>query len=198
MSDITSQAKKVFRRFRTSLGLVGTVMLIAGLLILIWPTKTASFIAALFGIYMVIAGLVYVGTGFSARSKGGWARVGHVVLGVLYVIAGVIMLSNLGLAAVALAAFVGILVGITWIVDGVIALTLLGRDASAVWTVLYALLSIVAGVVLLLTPVWAATALFLVLGVMLVVLGIVQIVRAITITHEARAFTQRVRESVRE
>ena len=64
-----------------------------------------------------------------------------------------------------------------WIVEGVVALTTLGGSASKGWTIFFALLSIVAGIVLLFSPLYIAI-LWLMLGISLVVLGIIQIVRA--------------------
>jgi uncharacterized membrane protein HdeD (DUF308 family) len=110
----------------------------------------------------------------------GWARVGHIVLGVLFIIAGIIAFTELAQTAVWLAVFVGILVGIMWIVEGVVALTTLQTAASKGWSVFFAILSIVAGIILLLSPLWGAIVLWWLLGISLVVLGIIQVVRAFT------------------
>jgi uncharacterized membrane protein HdeD (DUF308 family) len=81
-----------------------------------------------------------------------------------------------------LAVFLGILVGIMWIVEGVVALTTLGGARSKAWTAFFAILSIVAGIILLFSPLWGAVVLWWLLGISLVVLGILQIVRAFTFT----------------
>ena len=69
------------------------------------------------------------------------------------------------------------------------ALSLLGSDGSRVWTLIYAILSIIAGIIVLFSPVIAGFALWLLLGISLVVLGIVQIIRAITLGKDEKAFT---------
>jgi uncharacterized membrane protein HdeD (DUF308 family) len=74
---------------------------------------------------------------------------------------------------------VGVLFGVSWIVEGVVGLTLIGDSASKVWTIVYALIGIVAGILVLTSPLWGAALLWLWLGVSLVVMGFVQIVRAI-------------------
>jgi uncharacterized membrane protein HdeD (DUF308 family) len=116
------------------------------------------------------------------------------VLGLLYIVAGVIAFANLGAAAAALALIVVIFIGISWIIDGVVSLSLLGQDGSRVWTLLYAILSIVAGVFVLFSPLVAGFTFWLLLGISLVVLGLVQIVRAITIGKEAKGVPATVRE----
>ncbi|WP_082087439.1 HdeD family acid-resistance protein [Microbacterium sp. SA39] len=155
---------------------------------MIWPVKSAVIVTAIFATYLIIAGLVYIGLGIFSGAKGGWSRVGHIVLGLVYIVAGVIAYANLGAAATTLALIVVIFIGISWIVDGVVSLSLLGRDGSRVWTLLYALLSIIAGVIVIFSPVIAGLAFWLLLGISLVVLGIVQIVRAITLGKDEKAF----------
>lgn len=181
MTTATSTDKAAVNGVRIALGIGGALALIVGLLILIWPDKTAVFVtAAIIAIYAIAGGLVYAGLGIFSKAMGGWARVGHIVLGIVFVIAGIIAFSNLRLTALTLAVFIGILVGIMWIVEGVVALTTLEDAPSRGWTIFFAILSIVAGVILLFSPLWGAAVLWLLLGVSLVVLGIMQIVRAFT------------------
>ena len=141
---------------RTALGLGGALSVILGIVILVWPGKTAMVVTAIIAIYAIVAGLVYAGMGIFATGKGGWSRVGHVLLGVLYVVAGIVAFSNLGLAALSLAVFLGILVGIMWVIEGVVALSTLDLAPSRGWTIFYAIISIIAGVTLLFSPLWGA------------------------------------------
>ncbi len=187
MSGFSTGGGSLLKSIRTTLAISGALALIAGLVLLIWPIKSAVIVTAIFASYLVVAGLVYIGLGIFAAGRGGWSRVGHIVLGLLYIVAGVVAFANLAAAAATLALVVVIFIGISWIVDGVVALSLLGHDGSKVWTVLYAVLSIVAGVFVLFSPLIAGFTFWLLLGVSLVVLGIVQIVRAITIGRDARA-----------
>ncbi|GAA2926348.1 HdeD family acid-resistance protein [Microbacterium luteolum] len=189
MSEPLSEAKSLFKSIRVALAVSGVIALIAGLVLLIWPVKSAVIVTAIFATYLIIAGLVYIGLGIFSGAKGGWSRVGHIVLGLVYIVAGVIAYANLGAAAATLAFVVVIFIGISWIVDGVVSLSLLGRDGSRVWTLLYALLSIIAGVVVLFSPIIAGLAFWLLLGISLVALGIVQIVRAITLGKDAKTIT---------
>ena len=79
-----------------------------------------------------------------------------------------------------LALFIGILVGIMWIVEGIVALSTLGDAASKGWSIFFAILSIIAGIVVLFSPVWGTLVLWWLLGISLIVLGIINIVRAFT------------------
>jgi uncharacterized membrane protein HdeD (DUF308 family) len=196
MSQAVNEAKSLFTSIRITLAVSGVIALIAGIVLLVWPIKSAVIVTAIFASYLVVAGVVYIGLGIFSKAKGGWARVGHIVLGLLYIVAGVIAFANLGAAAATLALVVVIFIGISWIVDGVVALTLLGQDGSRVWTLLYAILSIIAGIIVLFSPLIAGLAIWLFLGISLIALGIVQIVRAITIGKEAKGFVASVQDGV--
>ncbi|MGQ3255962.1 MAG: DUF308 domain-containing protein, partial [Microbacterium aurantiacum] len=87
---------------------------------------------------------------------------------------------NLGQTTVWLALFLGILVGIMWIVEGIVALSTLGDAASKGWSIAFAILSIIAGLVLLFSPIWGAVVLWWLIGISLIVLGLVNIIRAFT------------------
>lgn len=187
MTDpLAAGAGSLVKSIRIVLAVSGVIALLAGIVLLVWPLKSAVIVTGIFASYLVVAGLVYIGLAVFSRIEGGWARIGHIVLGLIYIVAGVIAFANLGVAAATLALVVVIFIGISWIVDGVVALSLLGQDGSRVWTMLYALLSIVAGIVVLFSPLYAAAVLWLVLGVSLVALGLVQIVRAITLGKDAK------------
>lgn len=171
--------KTLTNGIRTALGIGGVLAVVVGILILAWPGKTAMVVTAIIAVYAVAAGLVYAGLGIFSKGKGGWARIGHILLGVLFIIAGIVAFANLSLATTALAAFLGVLVGIMWIIEGVVALTTLG-DGPKGWTIFYAIISIIAGVVLLFSPIWGAAVLWWLLGISIIVLGVVNIVRAFT------------------
>lgn len=176
--DLANVEKSVINTVRAAIGASGVVSLLVGLLILVWPVKTAVVVAGIIAVYAVIAGLVNLAIGIFSRTLGGWARVGYLVLGAVFLIAAVVSFANLGAAAAGLAVLVGVLVGISWIIEGVVGLAMVGDSASKVWTIIYALVSIVGGIVLLTSPLWGAAVLWVLLGVTLLALGIVQIIRA--------------------
>lgn len=170
--------KNVFDGIRIAIGIGGLLSLAVGVVILTWPDKTAMIVAAIVAVYVVVAGLVYAGIGGLSKRKSGWSRVGHVLLGLVFIAAGVIAFANLGQTATWLGIFLGVLVGVLWIVEGVVALTTLPDSGSKVWPILFAILSIAAGVVILFAPLWGAMVLWMLLGISLVVLGVVNVVRA--------------------
>ncbi|GAB3796396.1 HdeD family acid-resistance protein [Humibacter antri] len=180
MSAESPAAKTAVNGIRTAFGVGGLVALIVGIIILVWPGHAAVALTAVIAAYAIIGGLVYAGLGIFSKTMGGWARVGHIILGIVFIIAGIIAFTQLSHTAVWLAIFLGILVGIMWIVEGIVALTALGTSTSRGWSLFFAILSIIAGIILLFSPLWGAVVLWWLLGISLVVLGIIQIVRAFT------------------
>lgn len=180
MSTASEAEKSAVNGIRTALGVGGVLALIVGILILVWPGKTAAVVTVIIAIYAIAAGLVYAGLGIFSKTKGGWARIGHIALGILFIIAGVVALFNIGQTTAWLALFLGILIGIMWIVEGIVALSTLGDAASKGWSIFFAILSIVAGIIVLFSPIWGVIVLWWILGISLIVLGIINIVRAFT------------------
>ena len=170
--------KSAINGVRTAFGVGGVLSILAGLLILWQPQGSAAFVTVVIAIYAIVGGLVYAGLGIFSKAKGGWARLGHIVLGLIFIAGGIVALFNLQQATAWLAVFVGVLVGILWIVEGIVSLSTLGDAASKGWTIFFAIISIIAGLYLVITPLLGAVVLWWLLGILLIVLGIIQIVRA--------------------
>ena len=187
MSEAVAGAKSLVKSLRVFLAVSGVIALIAGLVMLVWPVKTAFVLTGIIAAYLIVAGVVYVGLGIFSAGKSGWARLGHILLGVLYIVAGIIAFTNIQTAAIAFALVTVIFIGVSWIFDGVVSLTLMGNDGSKTWTLLYALLSIIAGIAVISLGLAAVPFFWLFLAISLVVLGIAQIIRAITIGKDAKA-----------
>lgn len=165
---------------RAALVVSGVLAFAAGLLVLLWPRRTGMVVTAIVGVYLVVVGLGYVVSALGSRTGSGWGRAGHLLLGVLYVAGGVLGLGDLAVATASLATVLAVVVGVVWVVEGFVALTTVRMMAgSRLWSVLFALISIVAGVLVLASPLWAAATLWWLLGAWLVVLGVLQIARAL-------------------
>jgi uncharacterized membrane protein HdeD (DUF308 family) len=155
----------------------GIVTLLAGLLALAWPGRTIVVIAVLFGAQLVVAGIFRFVAALAADDERGTTRVLLALLGVLSFIVGLYALRHLLLTIATLA----LLLGIFWIVNGTVetftALSHRGMQGRG-WTIFMGLLSVVAGVVVLVYPGISLVTLAVVLGVWLLVYGVMEIVLA--------------------
>jgi len=177
--------ERVGDTLRIVLGLGGLIALILGILIMVNPLKSAAIImqivAVIVALYMVGVGVVYLGGAIFSKSMSGWPRTGNIVLGILYVVAGIILFSNLAATAAVLTAFLSIMIGILWMLEGLLAFSTVKASGHKALTVIYGIISVIAGLVLILSPILGAITLWLLLGISMVVMGAIQVVRAFSV-----------------
>ena len=167
----------------------GIITLLAGLLTLAWPGRTIVVVAVLFGIQLVVAGIFRFIAALAADEESGGSRALLALLGVLSFIVGLYALRNVLVTIAALA----LLLGIFWIVNGAVeafaALSHRGMQGRG-WTVFMGLLSVVAGVVVLVYPSISLATLAVVLGFWLLVYGIMEIVLAFRLRSVGQTATR--------
>lgn len=161
-------------------GVIGIAAVILGLALLIWPGKTLTVFAVALGIYFVVSGVIRIVSALvTIGLPAGW-RMLDIVIGVLLAFGGVIMLKNAALSGTSLAIFVTLIVGFGWIMEGVMALAESWHLPKSGWAKVYAVISIIAGVVLLFSPVSSMLFLIIFGGCSLIVMGVSSLVRAFT------------------
>ena len=130
----------------------------------------------LFGIQLIVAGIFEFVGAFAADESGGM-RVLYVLLGVLSIIVGIYAIRHTLVTLGALA----LLLGIYWIVHGFVVLFVSISDRttpSRGWAITMAILSIIAGFIVLVYPSISLVTLTFVLGFWLIIYGIWEIVLA--------------------
>ncbi|MFC7765607.1 HdeD family acid-resistance protein [Leucobacter soli] len=150
MTDTASESPAKGARLALLVG--GLAAVGFGVAVLVWPTKTAVALTGVIAVYAVVAGIVYAALGLFSKGIGAGGRIGHVLLGVLYVVAGVYAFGSLKQSAVFLALFLTIMVGVMWVVEGFTSLFTLGQSGSKALTITFAILSVIAGFTLLSSP----------------------------------------------
>lgn len=172
--------KKAKNAIRGTYAILGIAAIILGLALLIWPGATLKVAAIALGAYFVVSGVVRIVTAIVELGlPGGW-RVLDILIGLMLAVGGVVMLKNAALSGATLAVLITMVVGLGWMLEGVMALVESWRMPSSAWAVIYALLSIIAGFIVLFSPISSTTWLILFGGCALVAIGIVAIVRAFT------------------
>jgi len=180
--DPSRLSKSELTTVRTAMAVGGVVAIVLGVMILVWPEATLGIVAVLFGLYFLIGGVVRIVRGIVMVGGSAGVRVLNILLGVLLLVAGVIAIRNpIGTIAV-----LGMVIGISWLIEGVAALVETSTDSSRWFGILFAVISIVAGIVVLLSPVNSLGVLVIVGGVFLIVSGLVQLVMSFTIGRGAR------------
>jgi len=178
--DSAELDKSAVSAIRVALGVGGVVSLIIGFIVVFQPEAAAATVVVLLSIYFLISGLVHIGIGIFSKGISGGARALQILLGILFLIGAGFALANLASATTFVAGLFGIVLGVLWIIAGVLAFVQLGDAPSRVWAIIFAVLAILAGILLLFAPVWGVQILFVLSGIALIVLGVVQVIRAFT------------------
>jgi uncharacterized membrane protein HdeD (DUF308 family) len=156
----------------------GIISLLAGVAVLVWPGRTLIVVAVLFGIQLVVTGIFRFVAAFASEDLTGGTRVLLAVLGVLSLIIGLYAVRHVLVTLLALA----LLLGIYWIVNGAVEL-FMALSARGVpgrgWTVVMGVISVLAGLLVLVYPAISLLTLVVVLSVWLLVLGLMEITLAI-------------------
>ncbi len=169
----------------------GIITLLAGIVVLAWPGETLLVIAVLFGIQLIIAGIFRFVSAFATEDASGGTRVLLALLGVLSIIIGLWAVRHVLLTLLALV----VLLGIFWVVNGAIELfTALSHRGMRErgWTAAMGVLSILAGIVVLIYPGPSLLTLSIVLGIWLLVYGVMEIVAAFRLRGLAHSASRHV------
>jgi uncharacterized membrane protein HdeD (DUF308 family) len=167
----------MFKSSSTSLILLGVLAIIVGIIALAWPGVTVLALVILFAVYAFIDAGLQAMRAFSSRTAG--PVVGHLLLGLIDLAAGVIALVWPGPTALVLVLVVGI-----WAVAGglveLFSAFLSGETAGTrALFILGGLVSIAFGVVLFARPNVGAVTLALLFGLFSIIYGISQIVMGV-------------------
>lgn len=190
--------KRGASNLRVTLGIVGLVLAAFGALVLLYPVGSGAIalgiLAVLVAVYSLVTGLAYLGNSLFSKTLRGWARVGNALLGLLYVVGAVVMAMNLKAAADVLVIFIAVIIGVLWITEGMVGLTTLGESPNTGWTIFFSIISIIAGITLVFSPLLGAVTLWWLTGISMLVLGIMQIIRAFTINPTKFSRIDKLRE----
>lgn len=155
--------------------LMGIAALVLGVLVLVWPGVSILAASALLGIYLVASGIAQVILAFGMEVSGGY-RVLWFITGALSLVLGVLAFRHFGQGYAVLLPAVWI--GVAFIFQGVaaVAIAVSNREVPGRgWTVFFGVLSVIAGVIVLAWPFDSLAVLALAVGIMLVLIGIMQI-----------------------
>lgn len=156
---------------------VGLISIALGLLFLIWPGRTITVLAVLFGIYLIVSGVVSLVQGFNKDLSTG-QRVLAILVGVISIVLGVLCFrGGITDGVYILSLFVGfsfLFRGIYQLLGGIQAKGQQGRGL----VITAGILGIIVGVIFLIAPFSSLFVLAMIAGVWLILLGILEIIFA--------------------
>jgi len=164
----------------------GVLTIVLGGIVLAWPGPTLLVASTLFGVYLLLTGFVGLFMAFTLPRSAGM-RVLLFISGILSVVLAILSFRHFGDVYAIL--LLSLWIGIGFIFQGVSAIAaaigeseLPGRG----WSVVLGVISVIAGLVVLVWPFDSIVVLVVVAGVWLVILGVVQIIRSFQIRRDAK------------
>jgi len=186
MSDNSLQASNLMRSIWTTAILSGLLAMGLGIVILAWPQPSVVAAAALFGVYLVVSGIVLVILAFSLPTSAG-SRFLNFISGVASVALGILAFRHFGEGYAVL--LLAIWVAIGFIIRGVFvtasAISVPGFPGRG-WAIFFGFITIIAGFVMLAYPFDSIETLALVVGAWLTILGATEVISGLGMRSDVK------------
>ncbi|NKY86141.1 HdeD family acid-resistance protein [Nocardia veterana] len=168
-----------------SLLVIGLLSVIVGIIVLVWPGPTLAVAGVLFGVYLLISGILQLVAAFGPHVSTGY-RVLTMISGILSFILAFFSFRSIGNSLVLL----GLWIGISWLFRGIAAMIAGAEAPQGVpgrgWSIFYGVLLLIGGIALVVWPIHSITVLALVVGWWLIFMGVMEIVYAFEVRSAAR------------
>jgi uncharacterized membrane protein HdeD (DUF308 family) len=164
----------------------GVLTVLLGAVVLAWPGPTILVAATLFGVYLLVTALVELFVAFTVP----WSAATRVMLfisGALSLVLAMLSFRHFGdaYAVLLLSLWIGIgfiFQGISGVASGISERQMPGRG----WDIVLGILTVIAGVVVLVWPFDSIGVLTIVTGIWLVISGVVKVVQSFQIRRDAK------------
>lgn len=144
---------------------IGLVGIAAGVVVLLKPEDSLSFLAVVAGIFILASGIFDVAISFNRRTPN---RGLAAIVGVLSAVIGVLLVRH----PIGGVLFVALLIGIWLIAVGVVRFVEAFDSDRRTWNIVVALIEIVAGIVIVATPPIGFATLALLTGIAFILNGV--------------------------
>jgi uncharacterized membrane protein HdeD (DUF308 family) len=182
----TIETPSIIRRLWKSTLALGVLTLIVGTAVLVWPGQSIVAAATLFGVYLLASGIAQVVAAFTVYAPAA-SRVLLFISGALSVVLGVFAFRDFNDGAAVW--LLTLWIGIGFIFQGVSASVLaisLPKLPDRGWYIFVGILTVIAGMVVLVWPISSIVALAIIAGAWLVFIGAVEIVWALSTRSTAK------------
>ena len=164
--------------------LIGVAAIVFGVVALVWPHATLRVIGILFGIFLLVSGIMQLAAAFGTHVDTS-LRVLAFISGALSILLGLFCFRG----ALESTLLLAIWIGIGWLFRGVSQLAGASTDAAMPargWQIFSGIIGILAGIVVLSSPVNSIWVLTLFGGIWLIVTGVAEIATALRLRSEAK------------
>jgi len=164
--------------------LIGISAVLLGAIALAWPGKTLVVLGVLFGIYLLISGILQIAAAFGTHAEAS-LRVLAFISGAVSIVLGVFCFRSAFESILLLAVWIGV----AWLFRGIAQTAAAASDAlmpARGWQLFAGLLGTLAGLVVIASPFSSIAILTVFAGVWLIVTGAAEIVSSLRIRDHSR------------
>ena len=168
----------------------GVLAIVLGAIVLAWPGQTILVASTVFGVYLLVSGFAELFLAFTFPRSAA-TRVSLFLTGALSFVLAILSFRHFGDAYAVLLLSLWIGAGFIFLGVSENAVALSERDLPGRgWYVVFGIMSMIAGVIVLVWPFDSIVVLTIVSGVALVVLGLIRIVQAFQIRSDTNAASE--------
>jgi len=183
-ADSESPLERLARRGWWFLLIFGIVAIVIGVVVLVWPSQTLRVVGVLFGIYLLVSGVIEVMLAFAPGMRGG-ARFLSALTGVLSILLGLLCFRGAAESILLLALWIGF----SWLIIG-ISRTVAAASTPYIpyrgWQITGGILLAIGGIIIIVSPFNSIFALAVFAGIWLIIIGVWQIVEAFITRKHAK------------
>ncbi|MEU5217031.1 HdeD family acid-resistance protein [Streptomyces sp. NPDC020807] len=164
--------------------IAGLVSVVLGILVLVWPGASLLVAGVLFGLYLLFSGIMQLVAAFGTHATTA-LRVMAFISGALSILLGLFCFRGAMQSTLLLALWIGI----GWLFRGITQTVAAASDSAMPargWQIFLGIVSALAGIVLIVSPLESAAVLTVLVGIWLIVVGIVEAVTAFMVRSRAK------------
>ncbi|MER5202053.1 HdeD family acid-resistance protein [Streptomyces sp. NPDC002825] len=162
----------------------GLVSLVLGVMVLAWPEATLRVVGVLFGLYLLLSGVMQLVAAFGTHATTA-LRVMAFISGALSILLGLFCFRGATQSTLLLALWIGI----GWLFRGITQTVAAASDPAMPargWQIFLGVVSALAGIVLIVSPLESATVLTVLGGIWLLVVGVAELITAFMVRSRAK------------
>jgi uncharacterized membrane protein HdeD (DUF308 family) len=190
------ETPSVVRHLWKSMLALGVLTLVFGVAVLIWPGDSIVVASVVFGVYLLVSGIAQAIAAFTVGMSLG-SRVLFFINGALSVMLGYFAFRdfNNGAAVWLLATWIGVGFILQGVTATVLAINVPGLPARG-WYIFVGILTVIAGAMTIVWPISSIVVLAIFAGSWLVVVGITEVVSALSARRTVKNEKRRIEESL--
>ncbi|GAA2004976.1 HdeD family acid-resistance protein [Catenulispora subtropica] len=166
--------------------LLGLAAIAVGVITLVWPGQTLLVLGVLFGIYLLISGVMEIVAAFGEHISGGM-RVLNVIVGALSILLGVFCFRNSLHNSVLL---LSLWIGIGFLMFGIATVVTSASAPAGVpgkgWGVFLGIMTAIGGIIVISWPISSIFTLAVFAGIYLIAIGLVEVIHAFSLRSKVK------------